>query len=111
MAFSSPDSRRRRVRRAVIGVVAVGVLAFGAAFAFFALRGGDAPAPPSLAPAPAGTPEAEQAEAPGGTRLWTPGQGSFVGYRVREEFARIGMVDAVGRTGEVTGSVTGTASG
>jgi polyisoprenoid-binding protein YceI len=32
--------------------------------------------------------------------------GSFAGYRVREELARVGATEAVGRTPDVTGSIT-----
>ena len=32
--------------------------------------------------------------------------GTFVGFRIQEELAGIGSTTAVGRTGEVTGSIT-----
>ena len=44
--------------------------------------------------------------APAGRATWevVSGEPTFVGYRVREEFVTFGVVDAVGRTGEVTGT-------
>ena len=74
----------------------------GGAFAVFVLRGSDAPPPPTLSQEATATATA----APTGTNAWevAPGENTFVGYRVREEFASIGVADAVGRTGEVTGS-------
>jgi polyisoprenoid-binding protein YceI len=92
----------RRLRRLLIAVVACVVLGIGAGFAIFALRGADAPPPPSLseAAAPGATP------APKGRATWqvVSGDPTFVGYRVREQFVSFGVVDAVGRTGEVTGT-------
>jgi polyisoprenoid-binding protein YceI len=88
-------------RRLVI-VGAVLLLLLVGAFAAFALRGGDAPPPPTLSreePGATATPEA-------GSATWEVARGeeTFVGYRVREEFITIGVVDAVGRTGDVTGT-------
>jgi polyisoprenoid-binding protein YceI len=81
--------------------VALAVLAVGGAFAAFALRGADAPPPPALSERPATT-----ATPASGDETWevVPGE-SFVGYRVREEFVTVGVVDAVGRTSEVSGTV------
>jgi polyisoprenoid-binding protein YceI len=91
------------VRRWILAAVAVLALAFAGGFAFFALRG-DAPPPPSLSAQPSAT--ATAAPDTAGSRPWRVVQGeSFVGYRVREEFATIGVVDAVGRTNEVSGTV------
>ena len=91
--------------RWLIIVAAILVLAVGGAFAAFALRGSDAPPPPTLS----------SDEEPTATATATPEAGAatwevaktdetFVGYRVREEFATIGVADAVGRTGEVSGT-------
>jgi len=93
----------RRLRRLLLALVGLAVLGLGAGFAVFALRG-DAPPPPALS-SPA--PEASATAAPARRATWevTPGGSTFVGYRVREEFVTFGVVDAVGRTGEVTGSV------
>jgi polyisoprenoid-binding protein YceI len=67
------------------------------------LTGDDAPPPPTLSGAPA-TGSADE----GGAERWRPlaGQGTFVGYRVNEEYLGIGVRTAVGRTSAVTGTVT-----
>ena len=90
--------------RRLIILATVLVLVVGGAFAVFALRGGDAPPPPTLS---AEEPTATATATPAGgatTYEVAPGEETFVGYRVREEFASIGVADAVGRTGEVTGT-------
>ena len=94
----------RGLRRILIAIVACVVLAIGAGFAIFALRGADAPPPPSLSEAATTTPDA--GATPAGRATWevVSGNPTFVGYRVREEFVSFGVVDAVGRTGEVTGT-------
>lgn len=95
----------RRIRRLALVLVAAVVVVIGGGFAVFALRGSDAPPPPALStPAPA---EASAPPAPEGRSIWevVSGDPTFVGYRVREEFVSFGVVDAVGRTGEVTGTV------
>jgi polyisoprenoid-binding protein YceI len=88
-------------RRLIIVLAALALVVVGA-FAVFILRGSDAPPPPTLSdeePASTATPATD-------TASWVVAQGEepFVGYRVREEFASIGVADAVGRTGEVTGT-------
>ena len=98
----------RRVRRLLLALVAMIVVGLGAGFAVFALRGADAPPPPQLAEAaPTASATATATAAAGGPATWeiAPGGESFVGYRVREEFVSFGVVDAVGRTAEVTGTV------
>lgn len=87
-------------------LVAAIVLVIGGGFAVFALRGSDAPPPPELS-APAADATATATPAPAGRATWevTPGEPTFVGYRVREEFVTFGVVDAVGRTNEVSGTV------
>jgi polyisoprenoid-binding protein YceI len=89
--------------RRLIIVATVLVLLVGGAFAVFALRGGDAPPPPALSE---NEPTATATATPAQASTWevAPGEETFVGYRVREEFASIGVADAVGRTGEVTGT-------
>jgi polyisoprenoid-binding protein YceI len=89
-------------RRLMIALAAIALVVAGA-FAVFILRGSDAPPPPTLS---------DEEPASGATRHTTasswvvvPGGESFVGYRVREEFASIGVADAVGRTAEVGGGV------
>ena len=93
------------MRRGIIGALVLALVGVGAGFAFFALRGGDAPPPPELSEPQAATPEATT-EPGDGPQQWEVVRGdSFVGYRVREEFITIGVTDAVGRTGDVTGTV------
>ena len=95
----------RRLRRLLIALVALAVLGLGAGFAVFAIRGSDAPPPPKLAEPGPGEPAATPAAPAGGSATWeVGGEESFVGYRVREEFVTFGVVDAVGRTGEVGGT-------
>jgi polyisoprenoid-binding protein YceI len=82
---------------------------------------GASDAPPTDAPSsdPAATAAAPGASAPAGgdgiAGTWTVDpsvgsfadfSGSFVGYRVKETLASIGATEAVGRTPDVTGSVT-----
>ncbi len=118
------------LRRRWAGIVAILalVLAIGAGagvwYLFFRPAG---PPPVSLASLPAtgspavGSPgSADGAATPGATPAgiggtWrvdasigslADGSGSFVGYRVREVLATIGAAEAVGRTPDVTGSIT-----
>jgi polyisoprenoid-binding protein YceI len=93
----------RRLRRLLVGLVVLVLAGFGAGFAVFALRGSDAPPPPAL---PEAAPQAS-ATAAAGRSTWAvdQGRGTYVGYRVREEFVTVGVVDAVGRTGDVTGAL------
>ncbi len=93
-------SRRRRLL--LLAPIAL-VLALGAAFAVFAIRGSDEPPPPTLAE-PAGAQAQAPRDAGDGARELRVADGSFVGYRVRETFAAIGVVDAVGRTQDVEGA-------
>jgi polyisoprenoid-binding protein YceI len=101
----------RGIRRLLIVLVVLVAGGLAAGFAVFAIRGSDAPPPPELS-APAAEEEEGDAAAtgtpaPAGAADWAvvSGAPTFVGYRVREEFASIGVVDAVGRTGEVTGAL------
>ena len=93
-----------RVGRLLIALAVLVVAGLAAGFAVFALRGSDAPPPPELSEA--ATPQASATAAPAGSSRWeiVAGERTFVGYRVREEFVTVGVVDAVGRTGEVTGT-------
>ncbi len=89
------------MRRLLVLVIALVVLA-GGGIAAYVLLSGDAPPPPALSQQ-----EATATATPGAeTAAWTvaAGEETYVGYRVREEFASIGVKDAVGRTGEVTGT-------
>jgi polyisoprenoid-binding protein YceI len=127
-----PASRGKPVI-AIIALVAVGLVA-AAGFWYLFLRP-SGPAPVSLGtPAPVataaggGTSEPDPSDGPGATTTgggsssgegldgsWTVDpsvgsfsdfSGSFVGYRVKETLANIGAVEAVGRTPDVTGSIT-----
>ena len=95
----------RRIRRLLIALVALAAVGLAAGFAVFAIRGADAPPPPELSDEPVA--EATSTPAPAGAAEWQVASGdpTFVGYRVREEFVSFGVVDAVGRTGEVTGTL------
>jgi polyisoprenoid-binding protein YceI len=90
----------------LIAIVAGVLVLAGAGVWFFFLRS-DAPPPVSLegavgttvpgAPAVSGTVD--------GTWAIDPGADSFVGYRIGERLASIGVQDAVGRTSQVTGTL------
>jgi polyisoprenoid-binding protein YceI len=94
---------RRRIRLLVLAVVVVVAVALAGGYAVLALTGDDAPPPPSLT----GQPSAGATGAAGAQR-WRPlaGQGTFVGYRVNEEYLGVGVRTAVGRTSAVSGTVT-----
>jgi polyisoprenoid-binding protein YceI len=87
----------------LLGVAALAVLVLAGGYAVLALTGDDAPPPPDLSGKPAGG-EAGAA----GAQRWRPlaGQGTFVGYRVEEEYLGVGARTAVGRTSAVSGTVT-----
>jgi len=65
---------------------------------------------PVTTPAPGAAPEgldgAWTVDTSVGEFSYTDSTGTFVGFRVREELAGIGEIDAVGRTPEVSGSLT-----
>jgi polyisoprenoid-binding protein YceI len=92
----------RRVRVLLLAVVAAAILVVAGGYAFLALTGDDAPPPPRLSDPPA--PDRAGAE---GAQRWRPlaGPGSFVGYRVNEEYLGVGVRTAVGRTSAVSGTV------
>ena len=112
-------SRNAKVATGVVaGLVAVAVVGVGA---WWFLRS-DAPAAVSLdaateavtttvAPAGGGEPAAEGIEGTWtvdtttGTFDYDSATGSFVGFRIDEELVGIGGVQAVGRTGDVTGTL------
>jgi polyisoprenoid-binding protein YceI len=93
----------RRARLLVLGVLAAVVVLVAGGYVALKLTGDDAPPPPTLSGAPAAGGAAE-----GGAERWRPlpGQGTFVGYRVNEEYLGVGVRTAVGRTSAVTGTVT-----
>ncbi len=103
---------------AILALVALIAAGAGVWYLFFRPAG---PAPVSLASLPpigspaAGSPAGSGGPAVGITGTWrvdpsigsvADGSGSFVGYRVREVLATIGAAEAVGRTPDVTGTVT-----
>jgi polyisoprenoid-binding protein YceI len=107
--------RQRRLGWWLVGgLVALAVVVFGGTWLYIHVIEGPAPAPLSLksgagtapsATAPAGTQSgrAAPAGAVGGT--WRVSSGSVVGYRVNEVLAGQDNV-AVGRTSDITGSLT-----
>jgi polyisoprenoid-binding protein YceI len=107
----------KRGTRVSVGaaVVLVVVLAAGG-FAFWQLFGGSDPPPVALSPA-ASSPAPTASASSGGNLdgTWTiddtsgslaEGTSSFAGYRVKEELAGTGANTAVGRTQNVSGSLT-----
>lgn len=107
-----------------VGLAAlVAVIALGGAFWYFVLRD-DSPPPvsldsaletitqtPSASPTtgaadPTATTEASTSTDIEGVWAIDTSQETFVGYRVEEELAQIGATTAVGRTPNVTGSIT-----
>jgi polyisoprenoid-binding protein YceI len=101
---------RGPARLILIGVVALVVVA-GGGYALLAARGDDAPPPVSLGQAPttagqAGTDDGAGAATADGTWRVRSGDGTFVGYRIREQLAFLSAPnDAVGRTTAVTGTM------
>lgn len=122
---AAPHSETLSVmNRTVIAIVALIALGIGGYLAYDQVLRGDATAPlalPSASPAPTdgasatdapttGAPAASTAPAPvegdlAGT--WTVVEDSVAGYRVREQLAGFDAeTDAVGRTSDVSGSIT-----
>jgi polyisoprenoid-binding protein YceI len=110
--MTDPAPRRRLSRGAIIAVSVVGAVvvlgaaafAFGPAF-YRDVIAGDAPAAPTVDPAPTAT-----TPGPSGDAVtdfdgeWTAADGSYAGYRV-DEVLRGEDVTVVGRTEEVTAEV------
>jgi polyisoprenoid-binding protein YceI len=109
--------------RSIIALVAILAIAAGGYLAYDNVLRGDDVAPlalPSAAPSVATSPSAATASdaaastAPAGTAAdgavagtWTVTTGSEAGYRVRERLANLpAESDAIGRTSDVTGSIT-----
>ncbi len=118
--------------RTILALVAVLALAAGGYLAYDNVLRGDAVAPlalpsassgvaaatdaPSTDPAASTAPAASAATEPGTETgiagSWTVVEGSEAGYRVREQLASLpAESDAVGRTGDVSGSITLVAAG
>jgi polyisoprenoid-binding protein YceI len=102
-----------RTGKLVVAGVLVLVLALGGGYLLFTSRTSDSPAPAALDPAPStttgqatGTTQADGAATPDGT--WqVSNDGSYVGYRVKEQLAFLGSPnEAVGRSTAVTGTMT-----
>ena len=97
---------------AIVGVLAVVLVAAGGALAVTWL-GGDEPPPAALSTPTTGTTSAAEPAA-GFDGTWTvdaaattaAGVAPFAGYRIEEELGGIGANTAVGRTSDVTGSMT-----
>jgi polyisoprenoid-binding protein YceI len=111
---TQPVERRRRVL--ILVLVSVAVLVTGG-IALVLLSGGDGPEPLTFDDATTTAPDGGSAPAPTGSPAappvgdldgaWVVGAGSQAGYRVLED--RLGgaaNIEAVGRTGEVTGGFT-----
>jgi polyisoprenoid-binding protein YceI len=104
--------RHRRTRRLVAwlvgAAVAAVVLVVGGAFVYIHFISGPAPAPLSLKDLKS-SPSAGTEASGGGTRSlagsWRVASGSLVGYRVNEVLAGQNNV-AVGRTGDISGTMT-----
>jgi polyisoprenoid-binding protein YceI len=92
----------RRARIVVVAALGVVVALVAGGYAVLALTGDDAPPPPRLEGRPAGSGAATQRA---GSWHPVPPAGSFVGYRVNEEYLGVGVRTAVGRTSAVTGNV------
>jgi polyisoprenoid-binding protein YceI len=88
-----------RVRTLLLTLVAFVALGLIAGFVYYALDRGSSPPPPSLPQA------ARPTVITDGRWRVRPGAGTFAGYRVREEYASVGVRTAVGRTPAVSGSV------
>ena len=126
--MTTPRTTSRRAP--ILGVVLIAVAVLGGAALWYVFFRPSGPPPVSLgsmAPAtaaPAGTATAGSGASagtgPGASAsrtlegIWTTdptasstsGPATFVGYRVREELANIGATEAVGRTSDVTGSLS-----
>lgn len=110
-------------RRPLVLVAVLAALAVGGFLAYDQFLAGDDVPPltlPSASPAESASPDASATPAPsGGTSTadelagdWTVGEGTVVGYRVREKLADLAaQSDAVGRTSSVTGTATIEAAG
>src|SRR6476661_3455282 len=107
---------KRRTRVAAGAVVVLVVVLAAGGFAFWQLFGGSDPSPVALNPVTSSVAPTATASS-GGTLdgTWTiddtsgslaEGTSSFAGYRVKEELAGTGANTAVGRTQNVSGSLT-----
>jgi polyisoprenoid-binding protein YceI len=109
-----------RKTRWIAGIsAAVVVVAAGAGFALWQVLAGDAPPPVALTSLPPSSASSASGSASsagdGADGTWTidaasgslaDGSSTYAGYRVQEELSGIGANTAVGRTQNVTGSMT-----
>jgi polyisoprenoid-binding protein YceI len=109
-----PNRGRMRLLRVALALVVLGALAGGAYGAYYLFLRPSGPAAVSLASLP---PVASTRPAPSGGLAGTwkvdtsigsfaDSSGSFVGYRVQEQLATLGAHTAVGRTPDVSGTLT-----
>jgi polyisoprenoid-binding protein YceI len=119
---STPSTRRPRWRHPLVLVAAVvvaGAVAVGGYGIWYLFLQGPGPAAvgngASLAPIPSGVTGSPGPGMTGFDGTWnvdtsvgsgTVASGSFVGYRVQEQLASIGANTAVGRTQDVSGTIT-----
>jgi Tol biopolymer transport system component/polyisoprenoid-binding protein YceI len=95
---------RWSLRKAVLAVAAIAVVAVGGAYAVLALQTTGSPAPASLPAAPA-APDGAVTPLEGAWKV-SPATDDFVGYRVREKLGILPAPDdAVGRTRVVDGTL------
>ena len=107
---------KRRTRVAVGAAAVLVVVVAAGGFAFWQLFGGSDPPPVALSPAASSAAPTSSASSGGSLDgTWTiddtsgslaEGTSSFAGYRVKEELAGTGANTAVGRTQNVSGSLT-----
>ena len=107
---------KRRTRVAVGAAAVLVVVVAAGGFAFWRLFGGSDPPPVALSPAASSAAPTSSASSGGSLDgTWTiddtsgslaEGTSSFAGYRVKEELAGTGANTAVGRTQNVSGSLT-----
>lgn len=107
---------KRRTRVAVGAAAVLVVVVAAGGFAFWRLFGGSDPPPVVLSPAASSAAPTSSASSGGSLDgTWTiddtsgslaEGTSSFAGYRVKEELAGTGANTAVGRTQNVSGSLT-----
>ena len=107
---------KRRTRVAVGAAAVLVVVVAAGGFAFWRLFGGSDPPPVALSPAASSAAPTSSASSGGSLDgTWTiddtsgslaEGTSSFAGYRVKEELAGTGANMAVGRTQNVSGSLT-----
>ncbi len=105
--MTEPRRMRHWKRWLAIGIAAAAVALVAGAYIYIHLIEGPAPAPLALAsssPTPSATASSFGQTSGGTDGTWKVSDGSLVGYRVKEVLFGQSNV-AVGRTGEITGSI------